>query len=137
MKRNKIIVEESRINPKKMIVAKYRNTNKFKKKEEIGGLRLNDEKNDVVEESEKSPEYEEKINKLEVTYKQKIEKKEVKKLENRQEINEEIEKVKMDEEVKEDINELEEVEEIKEETEELEIEEELNEEIYEVQEDEA
>ena len=35
MKRNKIIVEESRINPKKMIVAKYRNRNKFKNREEI------------------------------------------------------------------------------------------------------
>ena len=82
MKRNKIIVEESRINPKKMIVAKYRNRNKFINREE----KLKDEKNYEIEESEKSPEYEEKVNKLEVTYKQKIEKKEVKKLENRQNI---------------------------------------------------
>jgi len=162
MKRNKIIVEESRINHKKIIVAKYRKMDRYKNKEEIEKLKVKDEKNYVVEESEKSPEYEEKINKLEITYKQRAEKKEVKELENEQEVNreikepeteeeineevdeleveeevnEEVEELEIEEEVNENIEELEIEEEINEEVEELEIEEELNEEIYEVQENE-
>ncbi len=123
MKRNKIIVEESRINHKKMIIAKYRKMDRYKNKEEIEKLKVKDEKNYVVEESEKSPEYEEKINKLEITYKQRAEKKEVKELENEQEANKEVKELETEEEINEEVEELEIEEEIDEEIEELEIDE--------------